>query len=158
MSHRGAILALLSEHEKAIIELQDVIKDITSKELTTIVDTGTQNPDCRSIQTILSHVVRAGYSYNVYIRNFRNIGAVRPELKFHKNTAEYVTDLNDLMRFTEETFASIEDSDLERYQNEEKILTNWKQYYDIEQLMEHAIVHVLRHRRQIQNFLRDIRN
>lgn len=158
MNHRGAVIALISEHEKAILELQDVIQDITTKELTTIVDNTTKNPDCKSIQTILSHVVLAGYSYNVYVRNFRKNTAVRPELKFHKNSSDYVNDLNNLICYTEETFTSIEDSDLERHQNEEKILTNWKQYYDIEQLMEHAIVHVLRHRRQIQNFLRIIRN
>ena len=28
--------------------------------------------------------------------------------------------------------------------------------YDFEQLMEHAIVHILRHRRQIERFLREL--
>jgi hypothetical protein len=31
--------------------------------------------------------------------------------------------------------------------------TAWGQVYDFEQFMEHAIVHVLRHRRQIERFL-----
>ena len=29
----------------------------------------------------------------------------------------------------------------------------WRQQYDVEQLFEHAIVHVLRHRRQIERFI-----
>lgn len=33
-----------------------------------------------------------------------------------------------------------------------KIFTSWNQVYDIEQVTEHAIVHILRHRRQIEKF------
>lgn len=33
-----------------------------------------------------------------------------------------------------------------------KIDTRWKVTYDFEQLLEHAIVHILRHRRQVENF------
>ena len=33
------------------------------------------------------------------------------------------------------------------------IKTEWGQEYDFEQLLEHAIVHILRHRRQIERFL-----
>ena len=34
-----------------------------------------------------------------------------------------------------------------------KIITSWGQRYDIDQLLEHAIVHVLKHRRQIERFI-----
>ena len=34
------------------------------------------------------------------------------------------------------------------------IQSGWGQVYDFEQLFEHAIVHVMRHRRQIERFLR----
>ena len=37
-----------------------------------------------------------------------------------------------------------------------KIKVRWGQLYDPEQLMEHAIVHILRHRRQIENFLEQL--
>ena len=47
---------------------------------------------------------------------------------------------------------------LEEYDNEKKILVRWGQRYDVEQLIEHAIVHILRHRRQIEKFLLKIRN
>ena len=35
-----------------------------------------------------------------------------------------------------------------------KMTVNWGQQYDIEQLLEHAIVHIFRHRRQIENFIK----
>jgi hypothetical protein len=34
-----------------------------------------------------------------------------------------------------------------------RIDSRWGQKYDIEQLLEHAIVHILRHRRQLDKFL-----
>ena len=46
---------------------------------------------------------------------------------------------------------------LEENDNQKKILTSWGQLYDIEQLFEHAIVHILRHRRQIERFLIKLR-
>lgn len=33
------------------------------------------------------------------------------------------------------------------------IHTGWGVTYDLEQLLEHAIVHILRHRRQIERFM-----
>jgi len=43
--------------------------------------------------------------------------------------------------------------ELEQNDNAHKMKVVWRQLYDVEQLMEHAIVHVLRHRRQIERFL-----
>jgi hypothetical protein len=42
---------------------------------------------------------------------------------------------------------------LETYNDAGKIHVTWGQSYDVEQLFEHAIVHILRHRRQIERFL-----
>ena len=33
------------------------------------------------------------------------------------------------------------------------VLTGWGVTYNLEQLLEHAIVHILRHRRQIEKFM-----
>jgi hypothetical protein len=72
MSHfrtNGAIGALLDEYEKALQELKTVVADVTDEQLVAIVDTNTKDEDCRSIQAILRHLVRAGYGYAVMIRN-----------------------------------------------------------------------------------------
>jgi hypothetical protein len=42
--------------------------DLTNEDLITIVDNKTEDSDCKSIQTILTHVIRAGYCYIIEIR------------------------------------------------------------------------------------------
>jgi hypothetical protein len=150
--NKNAINALLNEYEKAIVELQKVIKNISSDNLVQVLDVHTKNPDCISIQTILTHVVAAGYSYCVYIQNSRNIEAKRPERVPKTSALKYSKQLDDVLAYTYKTFLTIDDEEIEIIDNAKKISTFWGQLYDIEQLMEHSIVHVLRHRRQIEKF------
>jgi len=151
-NNQNAVNALLAEYKKAILELQDVIQNLSETDLVTVIDHETQNPDCKSIQTILAHVINSGYSYCVYIRISRNSIGSRPEKNLRTSIFEYQTDLDNVLKFTYETFADIQDDELEEYDNAKKMKTSWKQCYDIEQMMEHAIVHILRHRRQIERF------
>lgn len=150
--NQNAVNALLAEYTKTIIELQQTIRDIPETDLAYIVDPDTQNPDCKSIQTVLAHVVSSGISYCVYIRNHRNIPGSRPEKTNRVSVSEYIKDLDNVIQYTNVTFADIYDNELEEYDNTKKMMTSWQQCYDIEQLMEHAIVHILRHRRQIEKF------
>ena len=52
---QGAVGALLHEYERAILELQKIIKGISDKELITVIDSKTTDLNCKSIQAILSH-------------------------------------------------------------------------------------------------------
>jgi uncharacterized damage-inducible protein DinB len=149
---QNAVNVILLEYEKVIRELQNTIEDISQSDLKIIVDKETKNKDCKSIQTILTHIIGAGYSYCVYIENSRGIDSKRPERINRTNVIDYKKDLDDVIKYTQKTFSNIYDSELEVYDNDKKILTSWGQYYDIEQIVEHAIVHILRHRRQIEKF------
>jgi len=149
---QGAKGALLDEYEKAIIELQSVIADMSDKELVTVVDPVTSDENCRSVQTILSHVVSSAYSYAIYIMHYYGYQVVRPEPKYYTTVKEYIRELTEAFQFTETVFRDIKDSDLEQLEQDKKIAARWGQAYDIEQMMEHAIVHILRHRRQIQRY------
>ncbi len=149
---QGAVGALLDEYEKAIAELQNVIKDISPLDLTTVVDNITADENCKSIQTILAHVVSAGYSYAIYIHNLKSTQVKHPGKMLRLTINDYQKDLDEVFKFTCDTFADIHDHELEEFDNAKKMKTSWKQFYDIEQMMEHAIVHVLRHRRQIEKF------
>jgi uncharacterized damage-inducible protein DinB len=151
-TNQNAVHALLAEYKKAINELRHVIQDISETDLVLVIDNETQNPDCKSIQTTLSHVISSGYSYCIYIQNSKNINSKRPEKVNRTSIVDYIKDLDDVLEFTYNTFANLSDYDLEELNNTKKIITSWGQLYDIEQLMEHAIVHVLRHRRQIEKF------
>jgi len=64
----GAIGALLDEYELSLGALKGVISDLSLEELLKIVDHQTEDKDCRSIQTILSHVIESGYTYVIEIR------------------------------------------------------------------------------------------
>jgi hypothetical protein len=147
---QGAKGALLDEYERAISGLKKVIEDIPDNRLTVITDPKTTDENCRSIQTILSHVVHSGYGYATSIYNLKGHGAERPLKTFHLTIREYIQDLSDMFSFTENIFKDIKEEELEAFDNASKIKTSWGQLYDTEQLTEHAIVHILRHRRQIE--------
>jgi len=149
---QGAVGALLDEYERALADLKNTIADISDEELIKIVDSKTSNPKCKSVQTILSHVVSSGYGDAVDIRRLKGQKIEFPESIFRSNISDYKKDLDDLFIFILDTFKNIQDAELEQFDNDKKIMTYWGQVYDIEQLTEHAIVHVMRHRRQIEKF------
>ncbi|MFK8161227.1 MAG: hypothetical protein AB8H12_02085 [Lewinella sp.] len=67
----GAKSALTDEYARAIAELKAVIHGISDEALCEIVDFETKDEDCRSIQTILTHVIRAGYGYAIAVRKWK---------------------------------------------------------------------------------------
>ena len=149
---QGAVGALLDEYEKVILELQQVINDVPDEDLIKIVDSSTNDANCKSIQTILSHVVRSGNAYAMYIRNLEGPRNEFPKSLVHSSVKDYQKDLNNVFDFTLKTFDKLEENQLEETDNSKKIISSWGQSYDIEQITEHAIVHILRHRRQIEKF------
>lgn len=153
----GAKGALLDEYERAIEDLQTTISDVSQKELETIVDADTKDPDCRSIQTILTHVVCSGYGYATYVRRHFGEEIDFAERTTLKSVEGYQKALKAMFQFNEQLFEDYPDMKLEESDNSKKILVRWGQLYDVEQLMEHAIVHILRHRRQIDRFLIKLR-
>lgn len=149
----GATGALLDEYEKALTELQNVIVDLSNDDLTAIVDSKTEDADCRSIQTILTHVVRAGYNYVIEIRRSLGENIDFVESAALSTNAQYRSELAKMFEYNEQLFLDYPNLNLEENDPKKKVLVRWGQHYDIEQLFEHAIVHILRHRRQIERFL-----
>lgn len=153
----GAIGAILDEYEKSIVELEEVINDVTTEELTTIVDPVTEDADCRSIQTILAHVVGSGYGYAISIRNLQGEKNEWSRASNLDSVEAYKTALWEMFAYNEKIFADFPAIKMNEHETDKKILTRWGQRFDVEQLLEHAIVHVLRHRRQIERFLLKLR-
>jgi uncharacterized damage-inducible protein DinB len=149
----GAIGALLDEHEKALADLEAVIVGLTDEELKYIVDPETKDVDCRSIQTILTHVIRAGYGYAIEIRRFLGEPVAYAQIETSNTVEAYQIELWKMFRYHEQLFKDYPNLKLEEFDSSKKIVVKWGQEYDVEQLVEHAIVHVLRHRRQIERFL-----
>ena len=153
----GTTGALLDEYERAIKDLKEVLKTVAPIELTTIADDKTIDEDCRSIQTILSHVVRSGYGYAIYVRKQQGETVDFRTSQLLESVDAYNAALDDMFAFNVQLFADYPNLTLEEFEADKKILVRWGQLYDVEQLFEHAIVHILRHRRQIERFLLRLR-
>ncbi len=155
--NNGAKGALLDEYERALSDLKRVIADIPPQELVVIADSETDDPDCHSIQTVLTHVVRSAFGYATSIRQHHGEAIDFRQSKTCTTAAEYAAELDAAFSFTEKTFEAHPDIQLEVFESDQKMCVRWGQLYDTEQIMEHAIVHVLRHRRQIERFLLKVR-
>jgi uncharacterized damage-inducible protein DinB len=148
---KGPVGALMDEYERAATELRRLVEQISEDDFVRIVDSQTKDDNCRSLQTIMSHVVSAGYSYADYIRALFSIPSTRPakQLLSHQ---ESLAQFDVMLGYTVETLEG-------RWEmTDEEIMVTvinsvWGTKYDVEQLLEHAIVHILRHRRQIEKFI-----
>jgi len=153
----GAVGALMDEYKRAIDELIGILKSVSSAEYGAIVDNETDDADCRSIRSVMNHVVRAGYGYSNYIR--RQFGDAWTERKdnYEIHTAESaIEELNTMFGYSMDTMNGKWHLTFDEMLGAQ-METSWEQVYDFEQLQEHAIVHILRHRRQIEKFLATLR-
>lgn len=145
---KGAIGALMDEYERAALELKTLVKEIPADDFVRIVDPQTSDEDCRSVQTIMSHVIRAGYGYADYIRHLFSISSARPANQLLSQD-ESLKELQSMVEYTIETLDG-------KWEMSDEVIVRttiqslWGVMYDLEQLLEHAIVHILRHRRQIE--------
>ena len=153
-SDDAAINALLDEYKKAITELKSLIVDIPEAQLSKVMDKQTIDEDCKSIQSILMHVIQAGYTYVIEVRRFLGENIEYKEKELLTNSIDICNALDAMFSYNEQLFLDYPEVKLEEFNSEKKINVRWGQQYDVEQLFEHAIVHILRHRRQISFFIK----
>lgn len=152
MDRIGAVGALIDEYERSIKELTVVIAEVSYQNFIAIVDSETEDQDCVSIQSILQHIIRSGYGYANLIRRQFGKDAITSQVHYEITSIEVaLKELTTMLKYTEETVSKLTNL------THEDIITNimstdYGQNYDFEQLLEHAIVHILRHRRQIEKF------
>lgn len=148
----GPVGAMMDEYERAAGDLRAWIERIPAEEYQKIADPDTNDEDCRSLQTIVSHVVGAGYSYAAYLRTAFGMDATRPPRGLQLEYGDRLRAFDAMMDYTRATLDgrwTMGDDE----QQGVRIESRWGSVYDLEQLMEHAIVHILRHRRQIERFV-----
>lgn len=146
---KGATGSLLDEYEKALSELKSVLQTVGETDYSRVV--AGEADHCRSIQIIMNHVIRAGYGYSGYIRDALSMDCLPIEDRQIPQT-EIGAEIDKMFDYTAAIFEGerqISDEELETIY----FMTRWEVTYNIDQIFEHAIVHVLRHRRQIQKFL-----
>ncbi|MEC4003728.1 hypothetical protein OX283_003600 [Flavobacterium sp. SUN052] len=145
---KGAIGALTDEYEKALNELKIVFKSIS--DVAFLKTDFTKEQDFQSIRNIATHIVRSGYVYSNYARKSFEMEVI-PYLFSLNSIQETFVEIDKMFAYHIATF---EDkwlmSDAEMMKT--IIVTSWTTY-DLEALLEHAIVHILRHRLQIQKII-----
>jgi uncharacterized damage-inducible protein DinB len=148
---RGAVGALMDEYERAASELTLVVDRTSETEFLLVRDKHTRDEQCRSIQTVVSHVVQSGYSYANYLREAFSLPFEKSVYTLLSRT-ECLDRLKHMIAYTAGTLDNRWD-DTDDQMMAVNIRSRWGQQYDMEQMLEHAIVHILRHRRQIERFL-----
>lgn len=147
----GALGALIGEYGRALAEFQAVLGAVSDADFEALRAPDAADEDCRSLQTIAAHVVRSGYGYADAIRVAFAVDRNGPVLGL-PSRADSLVQLGEMLRSTEATLHG-----RWRMTDEELLAVRCQPRRgpacNLEQLLEHAIVHVLRHRRQVQNFL-----
>lgn len=151
-SFSGSLRAVLDEYARAICEYESVIMSIPAgaySQRTLLSD-----DEFAIVADIARHVVGAAHSYAFHIsRALDNLDGPFPKREFTVETREAaVAALWEAFDHMVEVLERIKDwSDSK--QAEVRFVSRWKQPYDIEQMLEHAIVHILRHRRQLERWI-----
>lgn len=154
----GTVGAILDEYALVLKDLKKVIKKISDKDLTKIVDTKTRDTNCRTLQGILSHVVICGYYYVIRIQKnkYPDTKIQFPKMVFLNKISEYNKALDEMYAYTVENISNLKESEMRTINPDKMIKTGWG-WYDYEQILEHGIVHISRHRRQIQKLMLKIK-
>src|SRR5437870_540581 len=75
---KGAVGAMMDEYERAVREMMTVYAGIDQSAYELLRDASTQDENCRSFQTIMSHVISAGYGYADSFRGAFGMTSSRP--------------------------------------------------------------------------------
>lgn len=152
---QGSLGAILDEYKKVSEEYINVLQKISRENFIKIVDHKTDDEDCRSIQTVCRHVVRSGYGYANYILTALNIPTDSPNVNEMKieSPDDTVVELRKMIDYNLKHLYELNRESIEEKMFSVKFITRWGEEFNFEQILEHAIVHVLRHRRQIEKFI-----
>lgn len=148
---QGAIGAMTDEYEKALNELKAVL--ISIPDATFLKDLDAKEEDFKSIRNITLHMIRSGYAYSNYVRKWfgNEVTSVTIEVN---SIEECLSELDKMFLYHIATFKNkwlLTDDEMMKA----IIKTSWTTY-DLEAIIEHAIVHILRHRLQIQKLIQKI--
>jgi len=157
---QGSLGAILDEYKKVSEEYINVLQKISKEDFIKIVDDKTDDEDCRSIQTISRHVIRSGYGYANYVLNALNIAVDFPkanEMTIEK-AEDAINEIRNMIKYNIRNLYEVNREKIESNMYTIKFVTRWGEEFNFEQILEHAIVHILRHRRQVEKFIVSLKN
>ncbi|HYI85055.1 MAG TPA: DinB family protein [Acetobacteraceae bacterium] len=145
---QGPLGALIDEYERAAGELARLVEGLSDEEYELVRDPGNEFP---SVRAILAHVVAAGHGHAGLVRKAWGLerGTWSREGFSRQESGPRLRAMLDYTSATLEGKWAMTEDEMSAVQ----MRSGWGVMYDLEQLFEHTIVHVLRHRRQIERLL-----
>lgn len=143
---------VMDEYARAAAELCDLVESIPVDRF--LEERESPDPDTTSIRAIATHCINAAYGYSNAIRRARRAEidtSGRIERSELTSPLQVRGHLRAAVRHTEETLVPLADADAETIIGL-SFQSGWGQTYDPESILEHGIVHLLRHRRQIERW------
>ena len=151
-THRqGPIVALMDEYERAVGVLVRVLDGLSVESYERECNPAGAGEGLGSIRAIVGHVAGAGFGYSEMLRiawDLPRIDRPRGDCPLEQAPARLRAML-DHMTLTLDGRWELTEAESDAMQ----IRSRWGPVYDFEQLFEHAIVHILRHRRQIERLM-----
>jgi uncharacterized damage-inducible protein DinB len=96
---------------------------------------------------VVKHVILCGFNYILWIQKVTNLPqSLLPEGLREIDPAGHLEHLRLLAPFAEEGLSTLVDGQLE----DQGYKSSWEREYTIEQMLEHAIIHLWRHRGQLE--------
>lgn len=148
----GMFGAIMDEYARAAIGYCRAIETVPPEAFRGQVPS--EDPDTVSLQAIARHTVAAARGYAAYVLKARGLpadaeaalGPVRVE-----SPSDLRPQLAQALRFTERALEGMYDMPWQEVAAL-KFQVRWGPTYDPESILEHAIVHLLRHRRQVERW------
>lgn len=94
-----------------------MLSDVSPEEIIKIADSETDDSECKSIQTVLTHVIGSGYGYAVIIRKYLDEKSDYKDEVLLNTVEEYLDELQHMFQFNVRLFADYPTIQLEEYDN-----------------------------------------
>jgi len=145
----GPVGALMDEYARAAADLCDIVETFSETEFD--AERESDDPDTVSACAVARHVCSAAFGYADYLRKALEVVLDPPAGKRIAGSQDVRERLAAALRYTEHV------ADYLRELSDDEVMAltfevRWGPTYNPETLLEHAICHLLRHRRQLERW------
>jgi len=153
---KGALGALMDLYEEEAALFIDTIENKVDPILwLNVFDKNTEDPDCRSIQSVCVHMISAAYYYVELVKQAESGNDAIPKHKIVlPQKSDFKPAFREVLKYQSDHFEGrweLSDAEIEKI----VIKTGWGNVLDPESLLEHAVLHVMRHHRQVLRWLKE---
>lgn len=140
--------ALVLLHEEKMLSFIDIWKIAKQANLKLPI---TNDPDYQSLNHLLEHIVRSSRGYIIWICEKLNLSDPQINIpptfeKIENDIDEYIAHLLDRWKLP---LVNVDEKDFFT----QTYMSNWETNYCIEAMLEHAVMHPVRHEFQLRNLL-----